>query len=150
LSAVRARIRAFVVAAAVVLAACGGDSPPDALREGRNIYGNVCSVCHGSSGGGGVGPSLTDVARTWPSCTDHTEWIRLGSDGWKAIFGDTYGATDKPVEGGMPPHDQTLTADQRRKVAAFERFAYGGLPREEALAGCGITDPAEADPADTG
>lgn len=138
---VQLRIRIYIVALAVVAAACGGSSSPDAMREGRNVYGNVCSVCHGSSGGGGVGPALSEVTRTWPSCTDHTEWIRLGSDGWKASHGDTYGATDKPVEGGMPSHDQTLTDDQRRKVAAFERFAYGGVPREMALADCGIVEP---------
>ena len=41
---------------AALLTACGGGSSsdgPDPLREGRSIYGDVCSACHGAAGQGG-------------------------------------------------------------------------------------------------
>ena len=128
---------AVVVVAFIVFAgACGGTSQPEGFREGRSIYGDVCSVCHGSSGQGGVGPPLDEVTRTWPSCDDQVEWITLGSDGWRSEHGDVYGATRKPVAGGMPPHGDSLSLSQIRAVAAFERAQYGGQDTATALQEC--------------
>jgi mono/diheme cytochrome c family protein len=135
------RVIPILIVLAIVLAGCGGSSGPDPLREGRSIYGNACSVCHGSRGQGGVGPALADVTRTWPRCSDHIEWVTLGSDRWKAIRGDTYGATDKPVKGGMPSHENSLSTEERRLVAAFERSEYGEVPTETALQECGVEAP---------
>ncbi|MDX1449400.1 MAG: c-type cytochrome [Acidimicrobiia bacterium] len=124
-----------------LLAGCGDDdAAPDPIRQGRAIYGDLCSLCHGDGGQGGVGPSLGEVVETWPDCADHIEWIALGSDRWKETHGDTYGATGKPVAGGMPAHDQTLTADERALVAAFERVTYGSAHRQSTLTECGV-DP---------
>jgi mono/diheme cytochrome c family protein len=136
----RLRFIALVTLLAALLTACGGGtaSAPDPIREGRRVYADTCSVCHGNGGQGGVGPSLEDVVETWPQCSDHIEWIALGSEGWKQAHGDTYGATDKPVAGGMPAHDETLTPDERAFVAAFERVTYGSEPRDKALADCGV------------
>jgi len=135
------RLALFVVGLALVALACagGGDSGDDPIRAGRTIYGNVCSVCHGSTGGGGVGPAFDEVTSTWPECSDHIEWVSLGSDGWKASHGDTYGATGKPVKGGMPSHKDSLTLDEIRRVAAFERIQYGGAERAATLAACGLS-----------
>ena len=53
--------------ALVVLTACGGGGPtlpPDAapeLRLGQEIYRQRCQSCHGSNGGGGIGPSVREV-----------------------------------------------------------------------------------------
>ena len=133
----RARL-ATLGLAVVLLAACGGSGTPEALVAGRTVFGDHCSTCHGSSGQGGVGPALSGVAATWPSCADHIEWVTLGSDGYRAAHGDTYGATAKPVIGGMPAHRDLLTADEIAAVAAFERVTYGGIDAATALADCGV------------
>lgn len=127
----------------LMLVGCGGESTPDPLRQGRSIYADTCSVCHGSRGQGGVGPALDQVTATWPDCAEQIEWIALGSDGWKDRHGDTYGATAKPVKGGMPAQGDDLTLAEQRLVATFERVTYGGAPREEALDGCGVKATAE-------
>ena len=130
--------RIVAVAFLVLVAGCSGGSDSDALREGRSVYGDVCSACHGSAGQGGVGPALSSVLDTWPDCDDHIEWITLGSEGWRSSHGDTYGAGDRPLKGGMPAQGDALTQDEIRLVAAFQRVTYGGQPRDEALADCGI------------
>lgn len=132
--------RTRLVAALLLLSvvACGGEGQSAPIREGRGIYANHCSTCHGASGQGDVGPSFATVTETWPSCIDHLEWIALGSDGWRVAHGDTYGATDKPVTGGMPAHEDKLTLEERRLVAAYERSVYGGEEEAAALAECGV------------
>lgn len=107
--------------------------------EGKAVYADLCSVCHGATGDGGVGPALDDVAVTWPSCQDQIAWIRLGSDGWRAEFGDTYGATGKPIKGGMPAQAGNLLESEMAAVAAFERATCGGVEESTALAECGVT-----------
>ncbi|HSM02944.1 MAG TPA: c-type cytochrome [Acidimicrobiia bacterium] len=129
----------LLVLCVVALVGCG-DSADDPLAEGRSIYGDVCSACHGAGGQGGVGPALSSVLDTWPDCDGHMEWIRLGSDGWKAEHGDTYGATGRAVSGGMPPQADSLTAAEIAAVAAFERVRYGGGDRDAVLADCGLID----------
>ena len=96
------------------------------MAEGKAVYARVCSTCHGPTGEGGVGPALNEVAVTWPSCQDHIAWIGLGSIGWRAQVGDTYGATSKPVNGGMPAQKGNLLESEIAAVAAFERVTYGG------------------------
>ncbi len=124
---------------AVMASGCAPSDQPEALRQGRSTYGDVCSVCHGASGEGGVGPALDDVTETWPLCADQVEWIALGSEGWRTEHGDTYGATDNPVAGGMPAHGDQLTVEEMRRVAAFERSAYGDVEIESALEQCEVT-----------
>jgi len=124
---------------AALLAACGGTSAPRSpLDQGRSIYGNVCSACHGSRGDGGTGPSLHDVLGTFPSCADQIEWVTLGSKRWQETHGETYGATNKPVNGGMPSHEASLSADEIARVVAFERITYGGGVEEGVLRDCGV------------
>ena len=131
-----------VVAAMIVIAiGCGpGSAPSESLRAGRGVYGDRCSACHGNRGQGGVGPPLADVRDTWPECADQQEWIALGSEGWKAEHGPTYGANDTPVDKVMPEHATTLTAAEIAAVAAFERVEYGGGDATTELAACGISD----------
>jgi len=133
------RIIATLLLVPALVAACSsGTSDTGPLRQGRSIYGAWCSRCHGNAGQGGTGPSLAGVLTTWPECADHIEWVTLGSGGWRAAHGDTYGATAKPVKGGMPEHESKLTLDERRLVATFERVTYGGADAAEALADCGV------------
>jgi mono/diheme cytochrome c family protein len=138
----------FTVAAllAALLAACGGSaaSEPGPIDVGRDVYGSVCSACHGEVGQGGTGPELGTVAETFPSCNDHLRWVTLGSERWSAEVGDTYGATDKPVVGGMPENGETLTDEEIAAVVVFERVRYGGLELVEAATDCGMETASEA------
>jgi len=124
---------------AVIAVGCVPSDEPDALRQGRSIYGDACSVCHGARGEGSVGPALENVVETWPLCSDQVEWIAVGSEGWRIKYGETYGARDKPVVGGMPVHEGRLTLEEMRRVAAFERAEYGGLDPEAASSECRVT-----------
>ncbi|MDJ0923282.1 MAG: cytochrome c [Acidimicrobiia bacterium] len=129
-------IRAFLLLLVLVLASCGGGGNDSLLAGGKSVYADTCSVCHGTAGEGGVGPSLDDVTATFPSCDDQIEWIALGSDGWKTERGDTYGASAKPVNGGMPAQIDILDPMEIAAVAAFERATYSGVPEAEAIAQC--------------
>lgn len=122
---------------AAILAACGGEET-DPFRRGRSIYGDVCSTCHGQAGQGGVGPALDTVTEVWPECADQVEWITLGSEGWRSAHGDTYGAVAREIKGGMPAQGESLSDEEIRMVAAFERIQYGGADHEATLAECGI------------
>ena len=98
-----------------------GDDDPVALGE---VLYAPCAGCHGPSGAGvGTTPALTDVLETWPDYRDHMMWVRLGSTGWPS---DTYGATDNPVNGGMPGFAD-LSDEELAQVVLYERVAFGGL-----------------------
>jgi mono/diheme cytochrome c family protein len=129
---------AALVLLAVALAACGGSSVSDEFKEGRTIYGDYCAVCHGSAGQGGVGPALDEVLSTWPSCDQQVEWVSIGSERWRAQYGETYGANDSPITAVMPQHDDRLTLDEIRRVSAFERIQYGGQEEADAFADCEV------------
>ncbi|MDZ7674453.1 MAG: c-type cytochrome [Acidimicrobiales bacterium] len=106
--------------------------PPDedggAAALGEEIYGTQCAGCHGSGGGGGSGPAFTNGAiyETWPSFEDHFEWVRLGSNGWVEEYGDTYGATDKPVLTGMPGFTEDQLSDADLVFATLYERELGG------------------------
>lgn len=125
-----------------------GGGTTDFVALGGDLYaGNVtpastCSGCHGANGEGGVGPALGGVLTTFGACEDHIEWVTLGSAGFEAE--GTYGDTNKVVNGGMPPHG-SLTEEQVAAVTAFERVRFGGQNPDEALADCGLVEPAEGD-----
>ncbi len=124
----------------LLIAACGSAAPQGPLAQGREVYANICSACHGSGGQGGIGPPFAGVLDTFSSCEDHQRWVTLGSDGWKAEVGITYGDPNKEVTGGMPSHEGRLTPTEIAAVAAFERSQYGGLDPATALQQCGF-DP---------
>lgn len=131
----------FAVFVTLVALSCApGEAPPEALRNGRGVYGDRCSSCHGNSGQGGVGPSLANVLSTWPSCDDQMEWIALGSEGWKKAHGPTYGANNTEITGPMPAHADTLSEKEIAAVAAYERVEYGGGDVETELAACGLSE----------
>jgi mono/diheme cytochrome c family protein len=104
------------------------------------VYADNCSVCHGSRGQGGVGPALSNVRETWPSCDDHQEWIALGTERWKSERGPVYGADDVPITKVMPAHGERLTPEEIAEVAAFERVEYGDGDQAIELAACGLTE----------
>ncbi len=95
---------------------CGpGTATPEALRIGRGVYADNCSACHGNRGQGGVGPKLSNVRDTWPSCDSQQEWIGLGSEGWKIEHGPVYGADDTPIENVMPGQADNLTSERSQR-----------------------------------
>ena len=108
---------------------------------GEEIYEVRCASCHGSEGGGGVGPAMASgaVVVTFPSCGSHVDWVALGSDGWPD---DTYGATNKAVGGSgaaMPAFGEpVLTAEELAAVVLYERVQFGGEPLLDAEEGCGL------------
>jgi cytochrome c553 len=123
-----------------------GGGTTDFLALGGELYAGAvtpaaaCAGCHGAGGeGSGSFPPLTGVITTFGSCADHIQWVTLGSSGWSAEVGDTYGDTGKPVNGGMPPH-AALTDEQLRSVVAFERVRFGGANPDEVLADCGLVE----------
>jgi mono/diheme cytochrome c family protein len=106
---------------------------PEAL--GEELFSSAgCAGCHGAGGGGGVGPGFTGGAiyETFPEFVQHLQWVRLGSAGWQEQVGPTYGANDKPVNGGMPGfgEDQLTDADLVY-VVLHERLLGGENPNEE-------------------
>lgn len=98
------------------------------LAVGAEIYGVSCAGCHGGGGGGGSGPALNGgaVIETFPSPADQIAWVTLGSAGYQDAGLSTYGATDKPIQGGMPGQEGTLTPAEIMDVVLHERVEYGG------------------------
>jgi len=99
-----------------------GDEGPMAV--GQEIYGR-CAACHGADGGGVSGPALDNVQTVFPDGRDQMAWVALGSDGWRA-FSDTYGATAKPIGGGMPAFS-ALSEEELAAVILYERVSFHGL-----------------------
>ena len=105
--------RLGLVLAALVLAlgACTSDGGPDVdlsgdpeLEKGQAVYNTNCARCHGPGGGGGVGPALDDGQMTekFPDIEDQIEIITSGV-------------------GSMPAWEGTLSPDEIRAVARYER-----------------------------
>jgi len=123
-----------------------GGGGADFVAMGEDVYQNVanCDGCHGAQGQGGVGPSFSGVITTFGSCTDHIEWVTLGSEGFQGEGRSTYGDTGKPIAGGMPAFGSTLTEEQLASAVAFERVRFGGADPAETLTDCGLA-PAEGE-----
>ncbi len=123
-----------------------GGGGGDFIAMGEDVYLNVanCDGCHGAQGQGGVGPGFSGVVTTFGSCTDHIEWVTLGSVGFQGEGRSTYGDTDKPIAGGMPAFGTTLTEEQLASAVAFERVRFGGADPTETLTDCGLA-PAEGE-----
>ena len=117
------------------------------IALGQEVYAGAaaCAGCHGGGGGGGVGPAFTGGAlyTTFPTCADHAKWIQLGSAGWQAEVGPTYGAEDTVSIGGMPGFQGKLTEDELYAVVVFERVVFGGGNTEEVLIDCGLLETEE-------
>ena len=120
-----------------------GSSTVDWFALGGSVY-TQCTACHGENGEGVSAPAFAGgaVLATFPAgmCADHIEWVTLGSAGWPE---PTYGATNKPVNGGgvMPAFGATLTEEQLAAVVLYERVQFGGEPLEEAEIDCGLVVP---------
>ncbi len=103
----------------------GGEGP---LALGGEQFAVTCAGCHGTGGGGGVGPALSGgaVLETFPTPAEQVTWVSLGSAGYKDHGLDTYGALNKPIKGGMPGQVGNLDAEQIMDVILYERTEFGG------------------------
>lgn len=97
-------------------------------EAGAGVYSGAaaCAGCHGATGGGGVGPQLSNgaVAATFPNPVDQVRWVILGSAGGA----DLYAAAGKQSKGGMPAFGETLSLTQIVEVVLHERKALAGHP----------------------
>ena len=112
------------------------------IALGQELYA-TCSGCHGVNGGGGVGPAFGGVNNTFSQCSDHIEWVRLGSAGFLAAGRNTYGDLGTNVGGGMPGFPN-LSDEEIASVIAFERIRFGGGAVDAELANCGLVEAADA------
>ncbi len=106
-------------------AAPAGGEVSEQAAAGEQVYADNCASCHGGGGEGGVGPALDTVTETFVDPATQVEWVTIGSDGWLEAHGDTYGDTAKPVAGGMPAFEGTLSAEEIDSVVAYERETFG-------------------------
>ena len=82
----------------------------DAIAQGKQIWFKMsCYGCHGTMGGGGMGPNLTDA-----------EW-RYGGDDTSVFTTIKFG---RP--GGMPAWGSKLSDDDILHVMAYVRSLYRG------------------------
>jgi len=111
-------MRAIVVVAVLVITglvtvACsstgGGAAPSDPLlAQGQQVYQAHCATCHGTKGQGGTGMKLAGkVAQNFPNIDDQIAVIQNGRSG------------------GMPAWGKSLSADEIRAVARYERECLG-------------------------
>ena len=114
------------------------------IALGQEIYfgSAACAGCHGSNGGGGVGPAFIggELYTTFPTCSEHVKWVQLGSSGWQSEVGSEYGSSKKISIGGMPTFQGKLSDEEIRSVVAFERVIFGGETTDAVLEDCGLVD----------
>ena len=84
------RVLWFLIGVTALVAGCAADTPavplgPDGepdpvLAVGRDVWSQHCASCHGSGGGGGSGPKLSDgkVAEVFPDAADESQLILDG------------------------------------------------------------------------
>ena len=100
------------------LAACGGGDATEVDVErlerafesadvtlGSEVFGDSCSVCHGSDGSGGVGAALGGVSERL-TVRDHLSVVWTG-------------------RGSMPPFGGLLTDAEIAAVVAYQRSTFG-------------------------
>jgi len=101
------------------------------LENGKALYMENCSVCHGDKGEGGVGPNLTD-----------SYWIHGG--GIKNVFRVImYGVPDK----GMIPWEDRFSPGEIRNIASFVLGLEGTNPPNPKAPEGQVWTPTEEDDA---
>jgi mono/diheme cytochrome c family protein len=107
------RIILLLAGLVLTVSACasGGGSDVDLssdpeLQTGRDVYNANCARCHGPEGGGGAGIKINDglMEVRFPDIEDQIAVITNGF-------------------GGMPAWEGTLSAEEIRAVARYEREA---------------------------
>ncbi|XSG81035.1 MAG: c-type cytochrome [Methyloligella sp. ZOD6] len=100
------------------------DDPESVAEEGHKIYmGLGCNGCHGGTGGGGMGPPLTNPIWVYGSDGDTLfRFVTLGSDGYQKEYNATRKGSENVV-GPMPPMGgaNIESADDLWKVISWIR-----------------------------
>lgn len=96
-----------VVLLFVVQPTVASDTPSDTL-EGAALYSSNCSGCHGTSGGGGVGPALAgeDALTRFDNAGAVAKFVAVGAPG------------------RMPGFETRLSPDE---INAIAEFVFGGF-----------------------
>ena len=128
----------------------GGVDVRALIGEATVVYAapSSCSSCHGAGGEGGSGPALAgEVLSTFAMCTDHIEWVSLGTTGFQSAGRTSYGDTGKAVGSGgqMPSFQDTLSDEEIAAVVFYERVVFGGQDVEEAVFDCGFAEPEDSE-----
>lgn len=79
---------------------------PDALAQGKKLYGDFCESCHLPDGSGRMGPSLIEDAHVY-------DQIKTDVGLFEVVFGGAAGA--------MQPFSKRMTQDEILKVMAYLR-----------------------------
>jgi cytochrome c-L len=79
---------------------------PDAIEEGKQLYGEFCQACHMPDGSGGMGASLIGDKHIYPRITTDTGLFEV-------VFGGAAGA--------MQPFGLRMSQDQILKTMAYVR-----------------------------
>jgi mono/diheme cytochrome c family protein len=82
-------VLALVAAVVFVIALFTNDSGGGMATTGAALFSANCARCHGSEGGGGIGPQLSDgkVVAAFPNVADEVEFVTRGQDGMPAFGG---------------------------------------------------------------
>jgi cytochrome c oxidase cbb3-type subunit 3 len=76
---------------------------PKSLEEGKAVFVSTCAPCHAATGGGGIGPNLTDAA-----------WIHGGTP--TKVYGTI---KEGVIAKGMPAWSATLGEERVRLVSSY-------------------------------
>jgi len=79
---------------------------PEAIEEGKRLYGQFCQACHMPDGSGGMGASLIGDKHIYPRITTDKGWFEV-------VFGGASGA--------MQPFGLRMSQDQILRVMAYVR-----------------------------
>ena len=88
------------------------EGDPQAIEDGKKLFGVYCSRCHGIQGHGGIGPPFTDLETL--HITGYEDIVRV-------VY---HGVPGRP----MMAWKQMLTALRVRQVAAFVFSLHGTRP----------------------
>jgi len=94
-----------VVVIATALSGCGSSGSEEPTASGATLYAANCARCHGAAGGGGIGPSLANVAATFPDVENQITFVSNGG-------------------GGMPRFGDLLSDADIREVVAYTRSTF--------------------------
>ena len=112
--------------AVVYMGAFGSNGSAAAAPTPAALFASNCAVCHGATGGGGVGPKLAggEAKLTFPEEADHIAWVTNGSASKK---GQPYGDPNRPggqhiaSTGGMPAFGGQLSPAAIQQIVEYER-----------------------------
>lgn len=108
-------------------ASAQADDDPAAVEEGREIFANNCSGCHGSDGtGSATGRPLIGIASQEEDRSVHIASVTNG-------------------KGGMPPYDEKLSEEEIDAVISFVRLTFVEDAGDEAAADDAADDADDAD-----